>query len=325
MLVAAGLVHATGLSAARLGIIYNLDEPASLEIAFFYAAQRGIPSANMIGIHLPLEDVMAPAPFSLEREQALRRLPTNVQSLLLVWSKPLSVGCMSVTSAFAAGFHEDFCEPGCAPTTMSPLFDMDGWVPADTVGWWPAMLLPSGDTGRARSLILRGVAADGSMPAGTAYLVRTQDRARNARAEFYDAAAASLRQHLQVVQLTTPVLREIPDAIAYFTGVAHVAEMDRIRFRDGAVADHLTSSGGLLYAGAQMSALSWIDRGATGSYGAVSEPCNLVGKFPDVAVLLKHYVQGETLLESYWKSVRMPGQGLFIGEPLARPFAPRPH
>ena len=27
------------------------------------------------------------------------------------------------------------------------------------------------------------------------------------------------------------------------------------------------------------------------------------------------------MIEAYWKSVYMPGQGLFIGEPLARPFA----
>jgi hypothetical protein len=36
---------------------------------------------------------------------------------------------------------------------------------------------------------------------------------------------------------------------------------------------------------------------------------------------MAHYLQGETLIEAYWKSVQMPGQGLFIGEPLARPFA----
>ena len=32
------------------------------------------------------------------------------------------------------------------------------------------------------------------------------------------------------------------------------------------------------------------------------------------------YVTGATLIEAYWKSVEMPGQGIFIGEPLARPF-----
>jgi hypothetical protein len=26
------------------------------------------------------------------------------------------------------------------------------------------------------------------------------------------------------------------------------------------------------------------------------------------------------LIEAYWKSVAWPGQGIFIGEPLARPF-----
>jgi len=31
-------------------------------------------------------------------------------------------------------------------------------------------------------------------------------------------------------------------------------------------------------------------------------------------------LDGDTVLEAYWKSVEMPGQGLFIGEPLARPF-----
>ena len=36
---------------------------------------------------------------------------------------------------------------------------------------------------------------------------------------------------------------------------------------------------------------------------------------------MAHYLQGETLIEAYWKSVAMPGQGIFIGEPLARPFA----
>ncbi|MFM9916328.1 MAG: hypothetical protein ACKVOX_11015, partial [Rhizobacter sp.] len=44
-------------------------------------------------------------------------------------------------------------------------------------------------------------------------------------------------------------------------------------------------------------------------------------KFPEIGVLMGHYLGGETLIEAYWKSVRMPGQGVFVGEPLARPFA----
>lgn len=70
----------------------------------------------------------------------------------------------------------------------------------------------------------------------------------------------------------------------------------------------------------QTSAMEWLEAGATGSYGAVVEPCNYREKFPDVAVLIGRYAGGETLIEAYWKSVRMPGQGVFVGEPLARPF-----
>ncbi|MCP2937667.1 hypothetical protein NK983_33720, partial [Salmonella enterica subsp. enterica serovar Typhimurium] len=32
---------------------------------------------------------------------------------------------------------------------------------------------------------------------------------------------------------------------------------------------------------------------------------------------------GETLIEAYWKSVAWPGEGVFVGEPLARPFGMR--
>jgi hypothetical protein len=42
------------------------------------------------------------------------------------------------------------------------------------------------------------------------------------------------------------------------------------------------------------------------------------------AMLLRRYLAGETLIEAYWKSVAMPGQGIFIGEPLAAPFRARP-
>lgn len=108
------------------------------------------------------------------------------------------------------------------------------------------------------------------------------------------------------------------DAVA--GGASAVSKLASNRFLPGAVADHLTSFGGDLLGGGQMSSLRWLEAGATGSYGAVAEPCNYTAKFPNVGLMMKHYLGGETLLEAYWKSVAMPGQGLFVGEPLARPF-----
>ena len=72
-----------------------------------------------------------------------------------------------------------------------------------------------------------------------------------------------------------------------------------------------------------MSILDWITSGATASYGTVSEPCARTPKFPHPQVLLLSYMQGASAIEAYWKSVEWPLQGVFVGEPLAAPFARR--
>ena len=312
--------HAEGLSADRIGVIYNRDDRASTDIAQFYAAQRHVPAGNLIGLSVPARATIDRDELKRLRNEMLSHLPTNVQSLLLVWSRPYAVECMSVTTAFAAGYQPGFCEPGCGSTTSNPLFDSDGWLPADTTGWLPAMLLPSADEALARAVIARGIKADASEPPGTAYLVRTGDALRNVRAAGYADGEALLSNRLRIVEARTPVTAPVVDILAYFTGVAHVDEMSKLQFRPGAVADHLTSTGGQLEGSNQMSALEWLRQGATASYGSVSEPCNLPEKFPSPAVFLDRYRRGDTLLEAYWKSVAMPGQGLFIGEPLARPY-----
>lgn len=317
------LVHAEGLVAGRLGVVYDLDDARSRQVAAYYAAQRAVPAANVIGMHVPRIDVLAPAAFEPLRAQLLDELPTSVQALLLIWSKPYAVGCMSVTTAFAAGYNPGFCPPDCMRSLPSPLFDSNGWLPADTLDWFPAMLLPSDDERLAQEVVQRGIAADFSTPPGTLYLVRTSDWSRNVRANSYERVALLLANRLRTAQGTAPASGDIPDAIGYFTGAARVEELSRIVFRPGALADHLTSFGGVLDGARQMPALAWLEQGATASYGTVSEPCNFPGKFPDVSVLFEHYRHGETALESYWKSVAMPGQGLFIGEPLARPYAVR--
>jgi uncharacterized protein (TIGR03790 family) len=106
----------------------------------------------------------------------------------------------------------------------------------------------------------------------------------------------------------------------YFIGKDRVEGLETLGFLPGAIADHLTSAGGEMPDSGQMSALRWLEAGATGSYGTVAEPCNLPQKFPNPAVVIGRYLRGETLIEAYWKSVLMPGQGIFIGEPLAAPF-----
>jgi uncharacterized protein (TIGR03790 family) len=324
LVLMASSVRAAGLTPERLGVVYDVDSPASVRIAELYASRRGVPAVNVIGLKIPPQRIIDRSALASLRSTLLTRLPSEVQSLLLVWSEPYAAECMSITTAFAAGYQAGFCEPGCARTTLSPLFDSQGWIPADTVGWLPAMLLPTHDEALARAVIERGVRSDGMRPSGTVYLVRTGDAVRNVRAAEFADTEALIGTRVRVLEESTPVRGTLPDAIAYFTGVERVAELHRIIFRPGAAADHLTSTAGILEGGSQMSATEWLRQGATGSFGTVSEPCNHLGKFPNPAVFFDHYLMGETLLEAYWKSVAMPGQGLFIGEPLARPFGSRP-
>jgi len=101
-----------------------------------------------------------------------------------------------------------------------------------------------------------------------------------------------------------------------------VPDIDTNVYLPGAVADHLTSFGGKLTdAKGQMSILRWLEAGATASYGTVVEPCNFTEKFPDPRPLYSHYYRGQTLLGAYWKSVLQPGEGVFVGEPLASPWS----
>ena len=315
---------AEGLTAGRLGVIYNRDDAASTRTAAYYASRRAVPAQNVIGISLAEKAVIDRAELSALREFLLAALPADVQSLLLIWSKPYAVECMSITTAMAAGYQPGFCEPGCAATTSNPLYDTGGWLPADTVGWLPAMLLPSQDEALARAVIDRGVRSDKSSPRGTVYLVRTPDAKRNVRAGGYSDVQAALGGRISVLILSAPIASPPSDILAYFTGAQRVDELPALTFRPGAAADHLTSAGGVLAGGDQMTAMEWLGQGATASYGTVSEPCNNLGKFPDPKVFLTHYLRGDTLLEAYWKSVAMPGQGLFIGEPLARPYGAVP-
>jgi uncharacterized protein (TIGR03790 family) len=319
-LCACGRLSAEGLTPDRLAVIYNSDDPSSGRIAQYYMRRRHIPPANVVGIAIPDRPVIARAELKQLRDLMLAKLPSSVQSLLLVWSLPYAVECMSITTAFAAGYQPEFCEPRCNLTKLNPLFDSSGWLPADTAGWLPAMLLPSQDEALARAVIDRGLEADGSHPLGTLYLVRTQDHARDVRSNEYPDAVAQIAGRV-VVRDTAPPVLPTRDVIGYFTGAAQVTELPLLAFLPGAAADHVTSAGGILLASTQMSALEWLRQGATASYGSVSEPCNHLEKFPNPAVLFNHYLNGDTLLEAYWKSVLMPGQGIFIGEPLSKPFS----
>jgi len=312
------------LDARHLALVINADDPLSEAIGRHYQKVRGIPAERVLRVHLPPHQPdLSPERFVAMRRQLLRDTPPQVQVYALAWAAPYRVGCQSITSAVSFGLHPQWCAQGCQVTRVSPYYARgDVSRPWDALRIRPSMLLAATSEGQARSLIDRGRAADGTAPNGMVYLLSTSDYKRNSRLGLFERALRMATPALRITLLQQDVLEHRPDVLGYFTGLQQVASIGSNTYRPGAVADHLTSLGGQLTDSSQMSALRWLEAGATASYGTVVEPCNYPSKFPDPGLLFAYYRRGDTLIEAYWRSVAMPGQGVFIGEPLARPWSP---
>jgi hypothetical protein len=194
------------------------------------------------------------------------------------------------------------------------------------------MLLGARTVAAAQALISRGVAADATRPSGDAWLVRTTDADRSVRWTDFAGLPAAWSGALTVNYLdnssgpaTGNSLSGRSGLLFYLTGLANVDQLATLQFRPGALADTLTSFSGLLPgANGQTPVTAFLDAGATASYGTVEEPCNPPQKFSRASVLIDHYWRGATAIEAYWRAVQWPGQGLFVGEPLAQPFRDTP-
>ena len=329
-----GLAPGTRLDSRHLAVVINSADPLSEAIGRYYVRARQIAPEQVIRVRfVPGRSSLSVAEFRRIRRQVERQTPERVQAYALAWASPWRVGCQSITSAFSFGYRAEVCSGSCGTASISPYFARgDVKRPWDELRLRPSMLLAATTAAAGRSLIDRGVAADGTRPPGTVYLLSTSDSLRNVRSDHFGAVAFALGRRLRVRVLWSDVLIGAPDVIAYFTGLTNVPSIESNHYRPGAVADQLTSSSGMLTGpsgrsldggNGQMSALRWLEAGVTGSYGTVVEPCNSPAKFPDPGLLLTYYRRGDTLIESYWRSVAMPDQGVFIGEPLARPWGRR--
>ena len=313
---------AVGLRARDLAVVINDNDPASVEVGRYYAAQRGIAAEHVIHVRFAAgQEGMTFAEFERVKEVLDAKVGPEVQGYALAWTLPYRVECMSVTAAFAFGFDPvSYCAEGCQTTKVSPYFNSPSRAPFTDHRLRPAMLLAGDDVASAKRLIDRGLRADERWPEGKAYLMNTSDSGRNVRAESFERVRAALATAYPIEQVDGNALEGRTDVMFEFTGVVQVAAMTSNRYLDGAIADDLTSFGGALTGRGQTTALEWLSAGATGSYGTTTEPCNYRAKFPEVGLVMARYLSGETLLEAYWKSVLMPGQGLFVGDPLTRPF-----
>lgn len=309
------------LQPENVAVVINDDDANSIEVAQYYQKARDIPEQNMVHVRIPGKPrKLSAEAFGKLKQQVEAQLNPGVQAIVLAWTTPYAVECNSITSALTLGFDAGQCKNTCGRGKPSRYFNSNSFRPYNDFGIRLSMLLPADSIEQAQALIDRGKLSGFSIPPATAYFLVTSDAARSSRAAFFPKSGRIPKLKLAIKTIKADSIEGVKDIMLYQTGLMKVPKLETLGFLPGALADHLTSSGGDLLGTGQMSSLRWLEAGATASYGTVSEPCSFPQKFPNASVLLRHYIAGASAVEAYWKSVAWPAQGIFIGEPLASPY-----
>ena len=334
-----------GIQSSEIAVLINDNDPQSVEVANYYQQKRGIPDQNMIHLNFDqnkmypgftVNNGMDPADFAALKAQVDAAVGPNIQAFVISWSRPYRIADFnyyprnySITSAFAFGIDPNYLQSStCGSTPASPYYNSTSTKPYTDLKIRPTMMLASVSANSAKAVIDKAILADRNLPTGNGWFVRTGDAVRsNPRyPDFQSTVQAWNRPGALAMHYSNGGFTELmntPNILFYETGAARLNYLTTNTFVPGAVGDHLTSSAGDLFGTDQMSALRWLEAGAVASYGTVTEPCAIAAKFPQASVLVKHYFLGNTVLEAYVKSVQWPSQGVFVGDPLARPFGTR--
>jgi uncharacterized protein (TIGR03790 family) len=348
-MVATLFVPRSSIQRSEVAVLVNDNDPQSVEVANYYQQVRKIPSRNMIHLNfdqdkihpgLPSNNGIDPAEFAALKAQVDAAAGPEIQAFVVSWSKPFRIARFnyystnySITSAFTFGIDAAYLtSDNCAATPVNRYYGSASTAPYTDFGIRPTMLLAGVSTASVKATIDKGLRADRNLPGGSGWFVRTADSLRSApRLQDFQATVQNWNRP-EILTMTyfdystnggRSEIKNAANILFYETGLANVSGLNTNTYVPGALADHLTSNGGDLFGTDQMSALRWLEAGVTASYGTVTEPCAFADKFPAASVLVKSYFRGNTALEAYTKSVRQPSQGVFVGDPLARPFGTR--
>ena len=334
-----------GESGLNVIVVVNQNSSNSVQLGNDYCERRGVPPQNLFRMtgwtggtnywqESDFESYLLNPLLAMVSSGGL----TNQAEIVLL-SMDIPYGVISgdsengTTSALYYGFKTNTTAPPGLPDTCS--------LPGDSANSYAyselplalaepdtaatnaflAVMLTDANLAQAESTLERGAASDSTFPPETVYLEKTTDTARNVRFILFDNASQECRARGDdAVTRTNSDSTALTDALGLDTGLSGFS-VPSDAFVPGAVADSLTSFGGILfeYSG-QTPLLAFLEAGASGSYGTVVEPCNYTSKFPDPMVYF-YQNRGFCLAEAYYQSLPNPYQGVMVGEPLSAPFA----
>ncbi len=352
LLSAAGLF--AGGSGLNVVVVVNQNSTNSVQLGNYYCEKRGVPPQNLLritnwtggNVQWTTTDFTNSLVNPLLAMLSSRGLTNQIDYVVLSMDFPYRVvqtgaqsGANSTTAALFYGFKADDCTtncpegiPGCnLPAASSNAYAGSEGIfrqtPPVAVGnnSWLVTMLTSSNLVQAKAIIDRGVAGDGIFTTQTVWLAKTTDYFRNIRYQEFDSTIfdARLAGDFFIQRTNSDSPYGLTNLLGYQTGLAGFNILLNA-FGPGAIADSLTSYAGALYEyTGQTTLLAFLNAGASGSYGTVTEPCAYLQKFPSPQVYF-YQARGFSLAECYYQSLANPYQGLIVGEPLAAPFAQPP-
>lgn len=329
-----------GGSGLNVTVVVNQASSNSVALGNAYAERRAVPPQNVIRVHWPGGNTQwSTTDFTNVLLQPLlgaladRGLTNQIDFVLLSMDLPYRLvqggsDANSTTAALFYGFKPD-PNPLCTLAAESQnsyagsedIFRLAPPATAPGHSFLATMITEETLEGAVR-LVDAGVNADATFPTNRIVLAQTSDTARSVRHTNFDHAVFELRVRggVTAVRTNSDATAGWGPLLGFQTGLANFT-LTNTSFVPGALADNLTSFGGLIFENGlgQTTLMEFLRAGAAGSYGTVTEPCNYVEKFP---LPLAHFyqVRGFTLAEAYLMAVAHPYQGLLVGDPLAAPF-----
>jgi uncharacterized protein (TIGR03790 family) len=325
-----------GGSGLNTVVIVNQNSTNSCELGNYYCERRQIPPENVLRINWAggniswgSADLQASLLTPLLDMLAARQLTNQIDYVVLSMDIPFqTLNGAKVNSTTAALFYGLMDDTGPNWMNVTNSYDASEQIfcqakPATAPGYsFLATMLTAGSLAQAKLLVDQGVASDSTFPAQPVILAKSSDTVRNVRYHAFDNAIFNtrLRGNYSMLRTNSDSTSGQTGLLGYQTGLASFSVSPNT-FVPGAMADSLTSFGGIIFGpNSQTTLLAFINAGAAGSYGTVTEPSGNPQKFPNPQNYF-YQARGFSLAECYYQSLYAPYEGLIVGDPLAAPFA----
>lgn len=316
-------------------VVVNQNSANSCEVGNYYCEKRQVPPENLLRINWTGGNVSwASNEFQtvlldpLMAALATRQLTNQIEYVVLSMDLPFrTLNGSVVNSTTSVLFYGLKTDTGLASLGTTNSYNASEQIfarakPASANGYSFLCTMLTGDSvARVKRVIDQGVAGDGVFPWQPVLLAKTSDTYRNIRYPMFDNAIFNTRlcRNYPVVVTNCDSFVGQNNLFGIQTGL-YQFNVSPNSFVPGAITDNVTSSGGIIFGyNDQTTLMAFINAGASASYGTVSEPGATSYKFPDPQIYFWQQ-RGFSIAECYYQSLRIPYQGLIVGEPLSAAY-----